>query len=90
MSKVMQQISQHPDQMEKIMDYLVKAYAMHEGVRIYAAKTTDLVSYAQKRFNMWPTSIQALGRTLTIGAIMSCTYKNDDFNNMGIDDKLKN
>ena len=67
------------------MDYLVKAYAMHEGVRIYAARTTDLVSYAQKRFNMWPTSCAALGRTLTIGAIMSCTYKSGEFLNIIVD-----
>ncbi len=66
------------------MDYLVKAYAMHEGVRIYAARTTDLVSYAQKRFNMWPTSAAALGRVLTISAIMSCTYKSGEFLNISV------
>ncbi len=67
------------------MDYLVKAYAMHDGVRIYAAKTTELVSYPQKRFNMWPTSAAALGRTLTISAIMSCTYKSGEFLNIIVD-----
>lgn len=67
------------------MDYLVKAYALHDGVRIYAAKTTELVSYAQKRFNMWPTSAAALGRTLTISAIMSCTYKSGEFLNIIVD-----
>ena len=60
-------------------NYLVKAYAMHEGVRIYAAITTGIVDYVQKQFNMWPTSTAALGRTLTIAAIMSSTYKCDDF-----------
>ena len=51
-------------------NYLVKAYCMHETVRIYAAITTN-----QERFNLYPTSCAALGRTLTMAAIMSCTYK---------------
>ena len=65
-------------------NYLQKAYCMHQTVRIYAAITTEMVRKVQDAFNMWPTSIQALGRTLTIGAIMSCTYKNDDFINIKI------
>ena len=65
-------------------NYLEKAYCMHQTVRIYAAITTEMVRKIQDAFNMWPTSIQALGRTLTIGAIMSCTYKNDDFINIKI------
>ena len=63
-------------------NYLVKAYAMDEGVRIYAAITTGIVDYVQQRFNMWPTSTAALGRVLTMAAIMSSTYKNDDFLNI--------
>ena len=63
-------------------NYLVKAYAMHEGVRIYAAITTGIVDYVQQRFNMWPTSTAALGRVLTMAAIMSSTYKNDDYLNI--------
>ena len=65
-------------------NYLQKAYCMHQTVRIYSAITTEMVSYVQEQFNMWPTSLQALGRTLTIGAIMSCTYKNDDFINIKV------
>lgn len=65
-------------------NYLQKAYCMHQTVRIYAAITTEMVNYVQEQFNMWPTSLQALGRTLTIGAIMSCTYKNDDFINIKV------
>lgn len=60
-------------------DYLQKAYCMNQTVRIYAAITTDIVKHAQEIFNMWPTSCAALGRTLTMAAIMSCTYKNDDY-----------
>lgn len=66
-------------------NYLQKAYCMHETVRIYAAVTTDIVSHYQKVFNMWPTSCAALGRTLTIGAIMSATYKSGEYLNIKIE-----
>lgn len=59
-------------------NYLVKAYCMHETVRIYAAITTGIVKTNQERFNLYPTSCAALGRTLTMAAIMSCTYKSND------------
>ncbi len=66
-------------------NYLQKAYCMHETVRIYAAITTDIVDHYQKVFNMWPTSCAALGRTLTIGAIMSATYKSGEYLNIKIE-----
>lgn len=65
-------------------DYLQKAYCMDQTVRIYAAITTDLVSHAQNTFNLWPTSCAALGRTLTMGAIMSCTYKSGEYLNIKV------
>ncbi len=65
-------------------NYLQKAYCMNQTVRIYAAITTDIVKHTQEIFNMWPTSCAALGRTLTMAAIMSCTYKNDDFLNIKV------
>ncbi len=66
-------------------NYLQKAYCMHDTVRIYAAITTDIVSHYQQVFNMWPTSCAALGRTLTMAAIMSCTYKSGEYLNIKID-----
>ncbi len=66
-------------------NYLQKAYCMHETVRIYAAITTDIVDHYQKVFNMWPTSCAALGRTLTMGAIMSATYKSGEYLNIKIE-----
>lgn len=65
-------------------DYLQKAYAMNDTVRIYAAITTSIVSHYQEIFNMWPTSTAALGRTLTIAAIMSCTYKSGEYLNIKV------
>lgn len=56
-------------------NYLQKAYAFDGTVRIYAAITTELVQHAQKIHQLWPTSCAALGRCLTMAAIMSCTYK---------------
>ena len=66
-------------------DYLEKAYCMNQTVRIFAANTTNLVKKAQEIFNMWPSSIMAFGRVLTISAIMSCTYKNGEFLNIKVD-----
>ena len=66
-------------------NYLQKAYCMHETVRIYAAITTDIVKHYQDIFNMWPTSCAALGRTLTIAAIMSETYKSGEYLNIKIE-----
>ena len=65
--------------------YLQKAYCMHDTVRIYAAITTDIVKHYQETFNMWPTSCAALGRTLTMALIMSCTYKSGEYLNIKID-----
>ena len=58
-------------------DYLVKAYAFDGTVRIYAAKTTNLVNHAQEIHNLWPTSTAALGRLLTATVIMGAMYKGD-------------
>lgn len=59
-------------------DYLQKAYCFNGTVRIYAAITTNICKTAQENHNMWPTSAAALGRCLTIAAIMSCTYKSGE------------
>lgn len=56
-------------------NYLQKAYGFDGTVRIYAAITTKMCKEAQNIHNLWPTSAAALGRTLTISSIMSCTYK---------------
>ena len=58
-------------------DYLVKAYAFGGTVRLYTAVTTNLVSEAQQRHDLWPTSSAALGRLLTTSVIMGAMYKDD-------------
>jgi molecular chaperone Hsp33 len=58
-------------------DYLVKAFAYDETVRIYAASTTNLVGHAQKVHDLWPTSAAAFGRLLSATVIMGAMYKGD-------------
>lgn len=59
-------------------NYLVKAYGFSNNARIYTANTTGIIKHVQEIWNMWPTSCAALGRTMTMALIMSCTYKNDE------------
>jgi len=58
-------------------DYLVKAYAFDGTVRIYAAKTTNLVDKARKIHGTWPAASAAFGRVLTASLIMGAMYKGD-------------
>lgn len=58
-------------------DYLIKALACNEHVRIYICSSTNLVEDARKRFDMWPTSAAALGRTLTVGSMMGSMLKSE-------------
>lgn len=58
-------------------DYLVKALACNERVRIYICSSTQLVENARQRFDLWPTSAAALGRTLSVGALMGSMLKSD-------------
>ena len=56
-------------------DYLIKAYAYQGTVRLYVARTTQMVAHAQKVHDLWPTSAAALGRLLTASVIMGAMYK---------------
>ena len=59
-------------------DRLVIADALEGTVRIRAARTTDLTENARKAHNAAPTSCAALGRVLTIDAIMASEMKDPD------------
>lgn len=56
-------------------DYLVKALACNEHVRIYICSSTHMVEEARKRFDLWPTSAATLGRVLTVGSMMGSMLK---------------
>lgn len=61
--------------MENKNDYVLKAYAYDKFVRIYACNSTNLVSKMQKLHHTWPLVSAALGRSLTVAAMMSLMNK---------------
>jgi len=50
---------------------------MDGAIRVFTAITTELVNEAQRIHKTYPTATAALGRTLTIAAIMGAGMKND-------------
>ena len=58
-------------------DYLLKAVACHEHVRVYICSSTNLVEEARQRFDLWPTASATLGRTLSVGSMMGSMLKSD-------------
>ncbi|MGB9857052.1 MAG: Hsp33 family molecular chaperone HslO [Dictyoglomaceae bacterium] len=57
------------------MDYLIRALGENGKITVYVAKTTDLVEKAREIHNASPTAIAALGRALTLVAIMGKMLK---------------
>ena len=58
-------------------DYLIRAIDKTGSIRFIAAKTSDLVEESRKIHNTSPTATAALGRTLTMSAMMGIPLKND-------------
>jgi len=58
-------------------DYLIKATAYDGAVRAYAARTTYAVEEARRRQDTWATASAALGRTMTIAAMMGSMLKGE-------------
>lgn len=59
-------------------DKLVTALAHGGHIRLWVANTTQLVQEAKLRHNLWPSAAVALGRTLSVAAIMGADLKDDD------------
>lgn len=59
---------------DTMKDHLVKAVA--DGVRVYAAVTTDLVNEAIRRHGCHPVAAAALGRTMTGALLLAANLKN--------------
>lgn len=57
-------------------DHLVKAVA--DGVRVYAAVTTNLVNEAIRRHDCYPVASAALGRTMTGALLLAANLKNQE------------
>ena len=58
-------------------DYLIRGMDKPGRVRIFVAKTTNLVEESRRIHNTSPTATAALGRVLTVGAIMGAMMKNE-------------
>lgn len=58
-------------------DELVKALVLDGHVRIYIARTTNMVQEARDRFDMGPVATDALGRVLSVASIMGGMLKSD-------------
>lgn len=58
-------------------DILVRGQSTDGAIRIFVAVTTELAENARKVHNTYPVATAALGRTLTVAAIMGQNLKND-------------
>lgn len=52
--------------------------ALNEHVRFYIGDTTEVVEKAREIHDMWPTSLAALGRTMSVTACMGLMQKGED------------
>lgn len=59
-------------------DYLIKSTVYDGMVRAYAIRSTNLVEEARVRQDAWATASAALGRTLTVTAMIGAMLKGDD------------
>jgi len=59
-------------------DYLVKSLAFSDEIRIYAARTTDLVEVANRNVAAYPTAAAAIGRALTATVMMGSMLKGNE------------
>lgn len=60
------------------MDYLIKALALDEQIRVYLVNNNGVVDEAIKRHDLWPSAASVLGKTLTMGLMMGAMLKNDE------------
>ena len=58
-------------------DYIVRATAANNQVRVFAATTKNMVETARQHHNTSPVATAALGHLLTAGAMMGAMMKND-------------
>lgn len=60
------------------MDYLIKALALNEQIRVFLVSDKGVVDEAIKRHDLWPSAASVLGKTLTVGLMMGAMLKNDE------------
>jgi len=59
-------------------DYLIRGMDKQGRLRVFVAKTTNIVEEARKIHETSPTATAALGRSLTAAVIMGATMKNEE------------
>ncbi|GAV15931.1 MULTISPECIES: Hsp33 family molecular chaperone HslO [Paenibacillus] len=72
-SKQQQNITQ-----DTVQDMLIRGTGLGGKVRIFAARTTNLVNELQRRHGTYPTATAALGRTVTAAAMMGAMLKGEE------------
>ena len=60
-----------------MQDYIVRATAGNESVRVFVATSKNLVDKARELHQTTPVATAALGRLLTVASMMGATLKND-------------
>lgn len=66
------------DKLNKPKDYLIKALALEERVRIYIVRNTEVANEAMIRHSLWPSATSLLGKTMAIGLMMGGMLKGDE------------
>jgi len=61
-----------------VKNNLIIGTALNDHVRFYLLNSKEIVNKTQKLFNMYPTSLAALGRSLSVTAIMGSMLKGKD------------
>lgn len=59
-------------------DRLIRGIALDGKVRAFAVRTTGLVEELRRRHDTFPTTTAALGRTVTVAAMMGAMLKGDE------------
>jgi molecular chaperone Hsp33 len=59
-------------------DEIIRATAWNGGLRLFAARTTELASELQRRQDTYPTATAALGRTATAAAMLGFMLKGEE------------
>ncbi|MFC4024102.1 Hsp33 family molecular chaperone HslO [Oceanobacillus longus] len=65
-------------------DHIIKATTFNGKVRAYAITSTNTVEEARRRQDTWATTSAALGRTITITAMMGAMLKGEDSNTIKV------
>lgn len=58
-------------------DKIIRGLALGGNIRVFVAKTTDLVSHAQKIHHTQPAATAALGRVMSIASVMASGFKSE-------------